>query len=156
MLKSKRKRLYFDIEVSPNIGFFWTSGYKLNITTESIIKERAIICICYKWEDDKEVYALQWDSKQCDKRMLQKFIEVANTASEIIGHNGDKFDMAWVRTRCLLHGITMFPSYTTIDTLKVARSKFRFNSNKLNYIADYLGIGTKIKTEYSLWKEYIH
>jgi uncharacterized protein YprB with RNaseH-like and TPR domain len=155
MLKSKRKRLFFDIETSPNVGFFWSAGYKLNITADSIIQERAIICICYKWEDQKEVYALQWDSKQCDKIMLQKFIEVANTASEIIGHNGDKFDMAWVRTRCLLHGITMFPSYTTIDTLKVARSKFRFNSNKLNYIADYLGIGTKIKTEYSLWKDIV-
>ena len=155
MLKSKRQRLFFDIEVSANIGFFWSSGYKLNIGPESIIKERAVICICYKWEDQKEVYSLQWDSKQCDKRMLQKFIEVANTASEIIGHNGDKFDMAWIRTRCLFHGIQMFPSYTTIDTLKVARQKFRFNSNKLNYIADYLGIGTKIKTEYSLWKDIV-
>jgi hypothetical protein len=155
MLKSKRKRLYFDLESSPNIGFFWSAGYKLNISTESIIKERAIICICYKWEDEKEVYHLEWDSKQCDKKMLQKFVEVANTASELVGHNGDKFDLPWVRTRCLFHGIEMFPSYTTIDTLKVARSKFRFNSNKLNYIADYLGIGTKIKTEYSLWKDIV-
>jgi predicted PolB exonuclease-like 3'-5' exonuclease len=155
MLKSKRKRLYFDLESSPNIGFFWSAGYKLNISTESIIKERAIICICYKWEDEKEVYHLEWDSKQCDKKMLQKFVEVANTASELVGHNGDKFDLPWVRTRCLFHGIEMFPSYTTIDTLKVARSKFRFNSNKLNYIADYLGIGQKIKTEYSLWKDIV-
>jgi hypothetical protein len=46
----------------------------------------------------------------------------------------------------------MFPDYVTIDTLKIARQKFRFNSNRLNYIADFLGIGTKIKTEYSLWK----
>jgi DNA polymerase III epsilon subunit-like protein len=76
-----------------------------------------------------------------------------NTADETIGHNGDKFDLAWVRTRCLFHGIDMFPSYTTIDTLKVARSKFKFNSNKLNYIAQYLGIGQKIKTEFDLWKD---
>jgi uncharacterized protein YprB with RNaseH-like and TPR domain/DNA-directed RNA polymerase subunit RPC12/RpoP len=78
---------------------------------------------------------------------------VLNTADEIIGHNGDKFDLAWVRTRCLYHGIDMFPKYTTIDTLKVARSKFKFNSNKLNYIAQYLGIGQKIKTEFDLWKD---
>ena len=84
--------------------------------------------------------------------MLQKFIEIANTTDELIGHNGDKFDLAWIRTRCLLHGISMFPKYTTIDTLKVARSKFRFNSNRLNYIANYLGIGQKIKTEFDLWK----
>lgn len=152
-LRTKRKRLYFDIETSANIGFFWTSGYKLNIGTENIIKERAIICICYKWEDDKETHFLTWDSKQCDKKMLQSFIKVANEANELVGHNGDKFDLAWIRTRCLFHRIDMFPKYLTIDTLKIARSKFKFNSNRLNYIAKYLGIGQKINTEFDLWKD---
>jgi len=152
-LKTKRRRLFFDIETSPNIGLFWEAGYKKNITTDNIIRERAIICICYKWEDEKEVYALQWDAKQNDKRMLEQFIEVANTANELVGHNGDKFDLAWIRTRCLFHGIDMFPNYQTIDTLKVARSKFRFQSNRLNYIAEFLGLGGKIKTEFNLWKD---
>ena len=47
----------------------------------------------------------------------------------------------------------MFPSFITIDTLNVARSKFKFNSNKLNYIAQFLGIGSKIKTDFGLWKD---
>ena len=152
---TKRKRLFFDIETSPNIGLFWEAGYKKNIDSSNIIQERAIICICYKWEDEKEVYYLTWDSKQNDKTMIQKFIDVANTATELVGHNGDKFDLAWIRTRCLFHGLTMFPTYVTIDTLKVARSKFKFNSNKLNYIADYLGFGQKIKTEFGLWKDIV-
>jgi len=149
---TKRRRLFFDIETSPNIGLFWEAGYKKNIDYSNIIKERSIICICYKWEDEKEVYGLTWDRKQSDKKMLQDFIEVANQATEMVGHNGDRFDLAWIRTRCLFHGIEMFPKYTTIDTLKVARSKFKFNSNRLNYIANYLGIGSKIKTEFDLWK----
>ena len=151
-VRTNRKRLFFDIETSPNIGLFWEAGYKKNIDYSNIIKERAIICICYKWEDSKEVGFLTWDSKQCDKKMLQKFIGVANTADELVGHNGDKFDLAWIRTRCLFHRIDMFPTYTTIDTLKVSRNKFRFNSNKLDYIAKYLGMGEKIKTEFALWK----
>lgn len=155
MTTTKRKRLYFDIETAPNIGFFWTAGFKLNISTESIIKERAIICICYKWEEDKITHSLNWDSKQNDKKMLQDFIKVANEADELVGHNGDKFDLAWIRTRCLFHRIEMFPTYVTIDTLKVARSKFKFNSNKLNYIAKYLGIGQKIHTDYDLWKDIV-
>ena len=154
-MTTKRKRLYFDIETAPNIGFFWQSGFKLNIGPQNIIKERAIICICYKWEEDKETHALSWDSKQCDKKMLSEFIKVLNTADEIVGHNGDKFDLAWVRTRCLYHKLDMFPTYTSIDTLKVARSKFKFNSNKLNYIATFLGIGQKIKTDYDLWKDIV-
>jgi predicted PolB exonuclease-like 3'-5' exonuclease len=153
MLKTKRRRLYFDLECSANVGLFWTSGFKLNIGTENIIKERAIICICYKWEDDKDVYYLQWDSKQDDKKLLQDFIKVANEADELVGHNGDKFDLSWIRTRCLFHRIEMFPTYNTIDTLKIARSKFRFNSNRLDYIGKYLGLGQKNHTNFDLWKD---
>lgn len=152
-LKTKRRRLFFDIETSPNIGLFWQAGYKQRIDYENIITERSVICICYKWEDEKEVHWLTWDKKRNDKVMLQKFIAVANVSDELVAHNGDKFDLPWIRTRCLLHGIEMFPNYTTIDTLKIARQRFRFNSNRLNYIAQYLGIGSKIKTEFNLWKD---
>lgn len=146
------KRLFFDLECSPNIGLFWQAGYKQQISYDNIIKERAIICICYKWQGEEKVYSLQWDRNQDDKKMLEEFIKVANEAAELVGHNGDKFDLAWIRTRCLFHGIDMFPKYTTIDTLKIARGKFKFNSNKLDYIAKYLGIGKKIETTYGLWK----
>jgi len=149
------RRLFFDIETSPNIGLFWSAGYKLNIAPENIIKERAIICICYKWQGQDKTYSLQWDSKQDDKKMLTEFIKIANDSDELVGHNGDKYDMAFIRTRCLFHGIEMFPSYDTIDTLKHSRSKFRFNSNKLDYIAQYLGVGAKIKTTYNLWKDIV-
>jgi len=152
-VRTNRKRLFFDIEVSANIGLFWQSGFKLNIGPESIIKERAIMCICYKWEDSKEVHSLEWDSKQCDKKLLEKFVKVANEADELIGHNGDRFDLSWIRTRCLFHRIPMFPKYVTIDTLKISRSKFKFNSNKLDYIAKFLGVGQKIKTDYGMWKD---
>jgi len=152
---SKPKRLYFDIETSPNIGFFWSAGYKLNIDYSNIIREREIICICYKWEGERKVHSLQWDGKQSDKKMLLDFMRVMKEADEMIGHNGDKFDLAWIRTRCLFHRIPMFPTYRTIDTLKAARSKFRFNSNRLNYIADYLGVGNKHHTTFDLWKKIV-
>lgn len=154
-MQTKRRRLYFDIETSPNIGLFWQAGYKQNIDYSNIIKERAIICICYKWEDEKEVYEVHWDKNQDDKKLLSEFIKIANQADELVGHNGDNFDLKWIRTRCLFHGVDMFPNYVTIDTLKISRSKFRFNSNRLNYIAQYLGIGQKIKTEFNLWKDIV-
>lgn len=151
----KIKRLFFDIETSPNIGLFWSAGYKLNISYDNIIKERAIICICYKWAGEKKIHSLTWDKNQNDNSLLTSFIKIANTADELIGHNGDKFDLPWIRTRCLFHRIPAFPMYDTIDTLKSARSKFRFNSNRLDYIADFLGIGRKKHTEYNLWKRIV-
>jgi hypothetical protein len=148
------KRLFFDIETSPNIGYFWRAGYKLQISTESIIKERQIICISYKWEHSNEVHTLHWGKKQCDKKLLTKFMKVARQADELVGHNGDRFDLKWIRTRCLFHRISMFPKYRTFDTLKKARGSFNFNSNRLDYIAQFLGIGAKLKhSGYQLWKD---
>ncbi len=92
------KRLFFDIETSPNIGMFWSAGYKKDISPESIIKERAIICIAYKWAGDEKTHVLSWDENQDDKVMLEKFILIANSADELVGHNGDRFDLPWIRT----------------------------------------------------------
>ena len=130
-MSKKIKRLFFDIETSPNIGLFWTAGYKQNISHDNIIKERAIICIAYKWAGEKKIHALTWDKNQDDKAMLAQFIKIANEADELIGHNGDRFDLPWIRTRCIYHNIPVFPNYVTIDTLKSARSKFKFNSNAI-------------------------
>lgn len=151
----KLRRLFLDIETSPNVGLFWRAGYKLNIDSDNILDERAVICVGWKWAGEKEVYALTWDKNQNDKTLLKELIEVVNSADEIVAHNGDKFDMPWIKTRCLFHGIPTFPAHKTIDTLQWARRKFYFNSNKLNYIAKFLGLGGKIKTEFSLWKEVV-
>jgi len=146
------KRLFWDIETSPNVVLSWRVGYDLNIAQDNIIKERAIICIGYKWEHEKTSHILTWDKKQCDKAMLKKFLEVASEADEMVAHNGDRFDMPWFKTRCIYHGLDFQP-YKCIDTLKWARRQFLFNSNKMDYLARYLGIGAKIKTEFGLWKD---
>lgn len=152
-LTTKRRRLFFDIETSPYVGTFWQPGFKKTISFDDIVEDAKIICICYKWEGEKEVCYLHWDKNQDDKKMLESFIKVANQANELVGHNGDRFDLAWIRTRCLYHRIPMFPTYRTIDTLKIARAKFRLPSNKLDSISKYLNIGQKIKVTFGLWKK---
>ena len=147
------KRLFFDIEVSPNLVYTWNVGYKQQIDYHNIVKERAIICICWRWEGDKKINEVHWDSKQSDKKLLQEFIKVANQADELIAHNGDRFDLPWIRTRCLFHNIDMFPNYTSIDTLKKVRSKFRLNSNRLDYISSFLGGTGKKGSTPGLWTE---
>jgi len=151
------KRLFFDIETSPNIVYSWRIGYNLNIDHNSIIDERKIICISYKWENEDKVNTLTWDKDQNDKQMLIDFMKIINSADEVIGHNSDRFDLKWLRTRCIFHRVPMFPSYRTLDTLKKARSGFNFNSNKLDYIARFLGVGAKLKHEgFSMWKKVLN
>lgn len=151
----KLRRLFMDIETSPNVVLSWRIGFKINLDHSNILKERAVICIGWKWGGESEIHSLHWDENQNDKTMLEKFAEVAEEADEIVMHNGDRFDLPWFKTRCLFHGIHTFPEYKTVDTLQWARRKFYFNSNRLDYIAKFLGLGGKIKTEFGLWKEIV-
>lgn len=149
------RRLYFDMETSYNLVASFQIGRKVFIAPENIVKERAVICIAYKWENDPTVYTFAWDRRQCDKAMLSKFVKIANQADEIVAHNGDRFDLRWLRTRCAFHRIPCPPDFTTIDTLKLARAGFNFNSNKLDYIGKFLGVGQKAVTERGLWDKVI-
>jgi hypothetical protein len=147
------RRLFYDIEVSPNIGLFWRTGYKINLSPENIVKERAIICIAWEWEDEDETHALWWDKRQDDKKMLKDFMPVLEQSDEAIAYFGDSFDMPWLRTRCLIHRIDFNPLIKTVDPLQWVKRKFNFNSNKLDYVAKILGVGAKLQTDYDLWRK---
>lgn len=146
------KRLFYDIETSPNIGLFWQPSYKAVVTYDNIIQERAIICICYKWEGQNTVHGLTWN-EGCDKQLLIDFMLIMEDADECIAHNGDNFDEKWIRTRCIKHRISCSPKFNSLDTLKKARTHFRFNSNRLDYIGQFLTDSGKTETSYGLWKD---
>jgi len=137
------KRLFFDIETSPNIGLFWRTGWKNTNAPAHIIEERKIICISYKWSYEDKVQTITWDKNQCDKKMLEKFTKVMLKADEVVAHNGDRFDEKWIRTRCLFHRIPALPKYKSLDTLKKVKRHFNFQSNTLAYIANFVGVEAK-------------
>lgn len=147
----KVKVLLYDIETSYGIARVWRPGYKLQVSYNDFIKHPAIICISYKWLDEEEVHTVQWDKFQDDKELLKLFILELNKADVIVAHNGDSFDLPWIKTRALYHNISMLPKYNSIDTLKIARYKYKFPSNRLDDLGDYLNLGRKIKTERDLW-----
>ena len=147
-------RLFWDIETSPNIGFFWRSGYKLSIGPDNIIQERGIICICYKWQGEDEIHSIQWDDGD-DRRLVQTFAVISGQADELVAHNGDKFDLKWFNGRNVMHGLDPLPDYKTFDTLAWSRRMFNFNSHKLDYLADIFLGRKKIKTDFSLWKNIV-
>ena len=140
----KPKRLFYDIETSYNLVKSWRIGYNLNINMNDIIQERAIITVAYKWAGEEEVTVLSWDNG-CDKKLIEQFMPVLAEADELVGHNVDRYDTKFITTRALKHGIKALPKYQSTDTLKLAKRHFMFNSNKLDYIAQFLEIGHKTK-----------
>jgi len=149
------RRLFFDIETSYCEGWFWRPSFKTQIGYEQIIKEASMICICYKWQGSDKIYSMQWDKGE-DKEMAKKFYDVLLEADEVVGHNGDRFDLKWLRTRFLIHGIKSIPVIKSVDTLKISRSQFNFPSNRLDAIGKYLGFGGKKEHKgIELWHDII-
>lgn len=148
-IKAKKipiKRLFFDIETTYYNAIVWDCG-KQYVNWKQLRDKKKIICISYKWQYEDRVHSLEWTKDQDDKAMIKKFIKVMGDADEIIGHNGDGFDIKELRTRCLDLGLLMFPTYRTLDTLKKARQYFRFPSNALDYISRFLDNGEKLHHE---------
>lgn len=151
--RNKPRRLFVDIETSPNVVYSWRVGYKIAITYENIVVERAIICIAYKWQGDK-IECLTW-RKGDDAAMLRHFIPILESADEVVAHWGDKFDMPWLRARAAFHGIPVSPYIKTVDTCAQSKRLFYFNTPKLDYLGQFLGLGKKIDTDFTLWKDVV-
>jgi DNA polymerase elongation subunit (family B) len=152
-----QKRLFFDIETGYyilKIRSWQLKNFKKYFDHNDIEREKEIICISYKWQGDDEVHTIDW--RIGEKNMLREFVKIMGEADEIIGHNGDRFDLPFIRTRCLYHGILMFPNYRTLDTLKKSRNRFLFASNKLDYLGQFMGIGGKEEHEgFDMWKKIV-
>ncbi len=149
--KNKPRRLFFDIETSPNVVYSWRVGFKISLSPDNIIEERAVVCIGYKWEGESKIHSLRWDGRGNDKRMLEEFIPTLESAHEVVAHYGDKFDLPWLRARAAYHGIPMSAYIKSVDTKAQSSRGFYFNSNRLDYLAQFFGFGKKMKTDYELW-----
>ncbi len=143
-----QKLLIFDIETSPNTSYTWEKYQQDVIAFE---KEREIICFAYKWLGEKEVKVYS-SGTTSHRKLITTLHSLFDEADIILAHNGDRFDIKMANTAFIESKLPPPSPYKTIDTLKIARNKFRFNSNKLNDLAIRLGVGEKVDTGgFKLW-----
>ena len=151
----ERRRLFLDIETPPIPVWVFQLRDKsnANISHKNIITgyPDGIITICWKWAGKKAVHHLTWDKKQDDKKLIREIIPVLDASGEIVMHNGDRFDIPWIRGRAITHRIPMSPTYITNDTLKKSRQKFRWPSYRLDYMGRHLLDDEKLPTSMGLW-----
>lgn len=148
--------LLYDIETSPNVAYTW-GKYDQNVP--EFIQESYMLCYSYRWLGDKSTkvaalpdFDLYKKQPTNDKALVQSLWELFNKADVIIAHNGDAFDIKYSNGRFLTHGLPPPTTYRTIDTLKIARNRFKLNSNKLDDLGQALNLGRKLETGgFGLW-----
>jgi DNA polymerase III epsilon subunit-like protein len=149
--------LFWDIETAANKGYVW-GKYQQDVI-----------------EFDEEWYVLAWSvrygRKQITKglqdyegyrpndptndlELMKDLHSELSKADLFVYHNGDAFDLKKANTRFIEHGLAPIAPKASVDTLKVARRLFKFNSNKLDDLARRLGLERKMQTGgFELWKK---
>ncbi len=150
----KDRILLFDIEVSPllseNWGYYEQNALRVQRATH-------LICFAYKWLGDRKIRA--YSHLNCagrtpldDRKRVKKLWQLFNRADIVVAHNGHDFDVKMVYAYFAHYGMRPPRPFKLVDTKTVAKRHFRFYSNKLSELAEYLGLGHKIHTDYSLWE----
>lgn len=155
--KSNMKVLFFDIETMANLGWVW-GKYEQNVIDYE--REWYMLCFAYKWEGDKKTrFVSIKDFNEFKKNphndyfVIQELHKLFEEADVIIAHNGDAFDIKKVNARFVFHRMLPPSPYKTVDTKKVAKRYFNFNSNKLDDLGKFLGVGRKVEhSGFDLWK----
>ena len=139
-----RKRLFYDLETSMLVTWCWRTG-KQFVGANQILEHNKIISAHWKWEGEDKVHHIDWGlNKQCDKKIVETLIKEFDKADEIVAHNGDRFDIKWVKSRAIYHGLEMRSNYRSIDTLKLAKSNLNLPSYSLKELCKYYGLPQKI------------
>lgn len=156
------KVLIYDIETTHNLAAIFRL-FEDYTSHENILRERYIVSVAWKWLGEKQVNAVSVLDKPSlyrkdphnDAFVIETFDRILEEADVIVAHNGDAYDIKFLEGRRLFHGLSPLPPQTTIDTLKIAKSRFYLNSNKLDYLARYLGLGKKVRTDNEWWLDIV-
>ncbi len=157
MKKQKTRILFFDIETMANLAWVW-GKYEQNVIDYEM--EWYMLCFAWKWLGESQTHVLGLPDfsgykkdPENDRKLVLELWKLFNEADIIIAHNGDEFDIKKANARFIYHGLTPPAGYRTVDTKKVAKRYFKFNSNKLDDLGNLLGLGRKIDTGgFELWK----
>lgn len=146
------KILAWDLETSPNLGYIW-SLWNQNVSLGQLKETSEVMCFAARWIDEP-TSSIIFKSTHADgvDGMRQAAWDLLDEADALLSWNGKGFDTKHMQREFLLADLGPTSPFVEIDMLKTARNKFKFVSNKLEHVANQLGLGGKVKhSGFDLW-----
>lgn len=146
---SGAKILFLDIELKPLLVY--TFGiWDQKIAPNQIKEDWSIISWAAKWLHGPAIF--QMDLKGArdhnrDKVILAPLWRLLNEADVVVTQNGISFDEKKINARFIKHDIEPVAPFKSIDTKRLAKKRFGFTSNSLEYMNDFLNIRPKKKSK---------
>jgi hypothetical protein len=158
----KPKILLIDIETAPLLAYVW-GLWDNNVALNQIHSDWYILSWAAKWlgsPPDEVMYEDQRDVKNIedDSNILKNLWKLLDEADIVVGQNSRKFDEKKINARFILNDFKPTSSFRHVDTMILAKARFAFTSNKLEYMTSKLC--TKYKkldhakfSGFKLWSE---
>lgn len=135
------KILLFDLETAPMelLGF---GLYDQNFGVKQITRDFFIMSMAAKWLGNPAVLYtdLRKDPFGDDTRLLKVLWKLLDEADVVVTQNGKQFDEKVANTRFIMNGLGEPSPFHHIDTKQLAKRRFRFPSNSLEYLGRALGV----------------
>jgi hypothetical protein len=133
--------------------------WEQNIGINQIVEDGYVLCWCAKWLGSKEVMSDSLvdypeffkKNPRSDKKIAESVWLLVNEADIVVTHNGNNFDLKWLNTMFIKNGLKPVSPFKSVDTCSAVKKKFRFISNKMDFICRKLDLGRKIETNFDLW-----
>jgi len=149
--------LYIDTENSTSVyENYGAKVYSNYLSVQNLVHEWYMLGWCASYVGNDKVwtgFVSSADAKNRDDGGIAKKLHGLMSSAEIIaGHNVDGFDLKRCNTLFKKHKLPVITGKKTIDTLKLARSKLALESNALDYVAKWLGLGAKQEITRDDWR----
>ena len=147
---NKPRVLFYDIETLPNISAHF-GNWNENLPYKQRIQESCLLSHSWCWGDDGEIHGSVLTPTEAinhdDERLVLELWSLLDNADIVIGHNISCYDNKKANAYFVKYGLPPVSPFKSIDTLSIAKRKFKFEFNSLAYLAKYLGVTDKIEND---------
>lgn len=143
--KGQARILILDIETAPILANVWRI-WKENVGLNQIQHDWFLLSFAAKWLGEEKIMYFDQSrggNLEDDARTLVKLHDLLDQADIVVAHNGRKFDVKKINARFIQQGFQPPSPFKIVDTLEIAKARFAFTSNRLEYIADKLNTDFK-------------
>lgn len=140
--KGAARILLLDIETAPMRADVWAM-WDVNVALNQLVSDWYILAWAAKWLGEKRMFyydqsKLPLKDIEDDSVSLGKLWDLLDAADIVVGHNAKRFDVRKINARFAAIGLPPPSPFRVVDTMLIAKAKFMFSSNKLEYLADLL------------------
>lgn len=143
--------ILMDIETTPHLSYHWRV-YDESISPEQMERPSELLCFAAKRLGRRGIWYASRRGTKTDKAVAAEAWKVVDAADMVVAHNGKAFDMKTLSARWAYWRMPPPSPFKTVDTCLIARHAFNFPHNSLDGLARYMDLGTKHRTDFSLWR----